>query len=166
MKEQIGQKILDQFAAMSARAGHCLDERWILHKLKPSLNPKEQMEIDAAIDHLRTQKLIEVSRRTGMLALVLTVAGYDAIYPNDPAAAKKKIRQAILDGFSRSRSQVGHCLDARWIQHQVVPQLNPRESEQLEPAIHDMVQEGLIDVSKRSSMTILALTQKGFDAIY
>jgi len=166
MKQQIAARILDQFVTMSARAGHCIPERWILHELRPSLNPKEQMEIEPAIDDLRTQGLIEVEQRVGMRALVLTAAGYDAIYPSDPEAAKRKIREAILNGFSRSNSRVGYCLDERWILHQLVPTLSPREREQLDPVIRDMAQEGFIDLDTRRRMSVLVLTQKGFDAIY
>ena len=166
MKEQIAHRILDEFVSMSARAGHCIPERWILHSLRPSLNPKEQMEIDPAIDDLRTKGFIEVDRRMGMQALILTVAGYDAIFPDDPEAAAAQIRRAILNGFAHLNSRVGHCLDERWILHKLTPTLTPRERDQLEPAIRAMAQDGLIDLDKRLGMTALILTQKGFDAIY
>jgi len=80
MKQKIIDLILQQFVSMSAKVGHCIDERWILHKLVPKLNPKEQAEIDSAIGDLQADGLIDVDRRTGILALALTQKGFDTIY--------------------------------------------------------------------------------------
>lgn len=166
MKQEIAQRILDEFTRTGARVGYCIPERWILHTLRPSLNPKEQMEIDPAIEHLREKGILEVERRSGMLALVLTETGYEALYDDDSAASLGKIRQQVLDGFARTNSRVGHCLDEKWLLHHLIPTLNPKERDLLDPAIRAMADEGLIELGKRMSMTALALTQKGFDAIY
>jgi len=100
------------------------------------------------------------------LTLALAQNGYDTIYPTNPAAAKSKIRTAILEQFSSSSSKVGHCIDERWIVHKLIPSLNPKEQEQLDSGISEMEAEGLITVERKNSMTVLALTQKGFDTIY
>lgn len=158
--------ILNQFVAMSAKVGHCIDERWILHTLMPSLNPKEQAEVSATIDEMANEDLITATRRAGILTLALSQTGYHTIYPTDPVAAKAKIRTAILKQFSSSSSMVGHCLDERWILHKLIPSLNPKEQEQLDSALKEIEIEGLFTIKQNNGMTILVLTRTGFNTIY
>lgn len=165
MSEKIKSLIKRQFVAMSAKVDHCIDERWIMHQLRPSLNPKELTEIDAAIAELRNEGIILVDRRAGMLALALTQKGFDEIYPANPAAASK-IRNLILGRFRDTSSKVGHCVDSRWIMHGLMPALNPREQGELDRAVQGMVDDGLIEVQEMRGMNALFLTQKGFDSIY
>jgi hypothetical protein len=99
MNEKIKTQILDAFVAMSAKVGDCIPERWISQKLIPSLNPKEQAEVNGTIDGMKNEGFITVHRRSNMLDIALGQAGYDAIYPSDPVAAKTKIRTAILEQF-------------------------------------------------------------------
>ena len=60
MNEKNKSKILGAFAAMSAKVGHCIDERWIVQKLVPPLNPKEQTEVEATLAEMKNEGLITV----------------------------------------------------------------------------------------------------------
>ena len=166
MSQKIESLILDQFAAMSASVGHCIDEWWIIHKLRPALNPKEQDEIDATIQDLIARKIITADNKSGLLVMALAQGGFDLIYPNDPDAARLKIRKSILKRFANTQSRVGHYIDERWIIHTLVQSLNPREKLEVNSAIDALVADGLITTDNRMSMTVLVLTQVGFDAIY
>ncbi len=166
MNEKIKSKILDAFVAMSAQVGHCIPDRWVLHTLIPSLNPKEQAEIQSTIDEMKNEGLITLDRRSDMPVMALSQTGYDTIYPTDPVEAKSKIRKAILNQFSSTSSRVGHCLNERWIAQNLIPSLNPKEREKLDSVLNEMAVEGLITIEKKHGMLALALTQKGFDIIY
>jgi hypothetical protein len=101
-----------------------------------------------------------------MSVMVLTEQGYDAIYPDNSAAAKRRIRESILRRFSSTSSRVGHCIDERWIAQNLIPSLNPREREKIDASVQEMVTDGLITLDHRANMKVLVLTQNGFDAIY
>lgn len=166
MSPKIESLILEQFFTMSASVGHCIDERWIIHKLRPALNPKEQQEIDPTIQCLVDKGIITTSERSGMLVMALTQDGFDLIYPGTPESSRSKIRGAILKRFSDTKSRVGHCIDEKWIIHNLLQSLNPKERLEIDAAIDALFVEGLITIDRRMSMTVLVLTQAGFDAIY
>ena len=166
MSQKIESLILDQFAAMSAAVGHCIDERWIIHKLRPALNPKEQDLIDSTIQDLIAREIITADNRSGLLVMALAQGGYDLIYPDDPDAARLKIRESILKRFADTQARVGHCIDERWILHNLLPTLNPKERLEVNATIDALVADGLITTDNRMSMDVLVLTQGGFDAIY
>lgn len=166
MSPKIESLILEQFIAISAKVGHCIDERWIIHKLRPALNPKEQQEIDSTIQDLIGREIITADNKSGLLVMALAQNGFDLIYPDDPASARSKIRGAILKRFADTQSRVGHCIDERWIIQQLLQSLNPKERLEVDATIDALVAEGLITTDQRMSMTVLVLTQAGFDAIY
>jgi len=166
MNEKIKSKILDAFVAMSAKVGHTINERWILHTFNPQLNPKEQAEVEATIEGMKNEDLITVGQRGGMFVMALSQTGYDNIYPTDPVGAKAKIRTAILNRFSATSSKVGHCLPERWIVQNLMPSLNPKDQEQVNSTLQEMETDGVITIERKNSMIALILTQKGFDLIY
>lgn len=166
MLKKIEDAILNQFAATSSRVGHCIDERWIVHNLARTLNPKEQDELDSTIGHMVDAGLIEASKKSGMLVLALTQKGFDFIYPDDPVAAREKIRQAILSRFASTSARVGHFLDERWIVQQLVPQLTPKEQLELDASVKSLIDDGLVTAQPGIIGTAIVLTQLGFDAIY
>jgi hypothetical protein len=78
---------------------------------------------------------------------------------------QKEIANAIMKQFADTNSKPNHIIQERWITQVLLRQLNPKEQEMLNPAINDLVNDGLITVEDRSG-TCLVLTQKGFDTIY
>ena len=166
MNENIKSKILNAFSEMSAKVGHYLSDRWVFQNLMPSLNPNEREQLEATLDKMKQNDLITLVSKGGISAIALGQAGYDVIYPTTPEEAKAKIRAAILNRFSSAASKVGECIDERWIVHKLLPSLNPKEAEQVNPAIQEMKDDGLISIDKKMGMTNLILSQKGFDEIY
>jgi hypothetical protein len=61
---------------------------------------------------------------------------------------------------------VGHCLDERWIVHKLLPSLNPKEQDQMNSTFREMEVDGVIKIENKNGLTVLVLTQKGFDSIY
>lgn len=141
-------------------------DRFIIHSLKPKLNPKEEDQIYPTIDALNKEELISVENQAGTVAWVLTQRGFDTIYPTDPDVAKAKIKEKIVNQFRSISARVGHCIDERWIIQKLIPSLNPKEQNEIDSTLREMEREGLITIGKKSEMMTIALAQHGFDTIY
>ncbi len=78
---------------------------------------------------------------------------------------QEDIANLILRQFAETNSKPNHIIQERWINQVLFRQLNPKEQELLNPAISDLVNEGLITTEDRRGFC-LVLTEKGFDTIY
>ena len=67
------------FAEMNARAGECIPERLLFHKIQLTLNPKEQDEFVPAVNELIGEGLVELKDAHGN-ALFLTETGFGTLY--------------------------------------------------------------------------------------
>ena len=76
-----------------------------------------------------------------------------------------RVKQLILERFRETKADVGHIIPPNWIITILGPELNPKEKAQLQPAIQELVDEGLVELKGKRKDT-LALTQKGVDHIY
>ena len=78
---------------------------------------------------------------------------------------QKEIADLILKQFAETNSKPNHIIQERWINQVLLRKLNPKEQNLLNPAINDLVNEGLITTEDRRGFC-LVLTEKGFDTIY
>ena len=78
----------------------------------------------------------------------------------------ERIKQLILDRFIQTKSSPNHVIDDRILYHNIVPKLNPKEQDELEPTINGMQDEGIITIENRSGSECLVLTKAGYDKIY
>jgi len=78
---------------------------------------------------------------------------------------QEDISNLILRQFAETNSKPNHIIQERWINQVLFRQLNPKEQELLNPAINDLVNEGLITTDDKRGFC-LVLTEKGFDTIY
>ena len=78
---------------------------------------------------------------------------------------QEDIANIILRQFEETNSKPNHVIQERWINQILSRQLNPKEQDLLNPAISDLVNEGLITTEDRRGFC-LVLTEKGFDTIY
>ena len=78
----------------------------------------------------------------------------------------KNIANKIMNRFRELNSRVDHVVDQKWIQFNLMPQLNPKEQDSVNDAIELLERNGFIEIAKRADMVCLVLTQKGFEAIY
>lgn len=162
---EIETSILTQFKKLNSKPNHTLPMRWVRFEFMAKLTPKEQALVIPAIDSLVHKGLITETTQMGG-CLVLTQKGFDTIFPLDPEAAIRRVKELILDGFNKRQSKVGHSLDQRWISQVLLPQLTPREVDVLDQVAEILVEEKLMTVEDRGSGVLFFLTQKGFDAIY
>lgn len=162
---ELAQCIMSRFKEINARVDHIIDHRWLQFNFIPSLNPKEQDLVKAAVELLISMGLITQENRAGMYCLVLTKKGFESIYSSDKNEILQKIRNDIMAQFAHNKSRVGHTLDQRWIQLIYMLTLNPVEKDCVIDAINSLEADGLITI-RNGSMFVLILTQKGFDAIY
>ncbi len=75
------------------------------------------------------------------------------------------IANLIMNQFVETNSKPKHVIQERWINQVLLRQLNAKEQNLINPAINDLVNDGLIKTDDRSGFC-LVLTEKGFDAIY
>lgn len=163
---EIGKKILDRFAELNSKVGHIIDERWINHVFLPTLNPKEQAIINDAIQELVRDGLVTTDNRTGAFCLVLTQNGYDRIYQVDNGTSINNIKNLIMQHFEETNSKPSHIIQERWITQTLVPSLNPKERELVNPAIQQLIDNGYITFENKNGMNCLVLTQTGYDTLY
>src|SRR5690554_6539277 len=128
--------LMSRFREINAKVDHVIDQRWIQFQFASNLNPKEQDLIDDAANLLEKEGYIKIEQRMGLIRLVLTQKGFDAIYDNDKDKIIKKIKSEILGKFAENKSRVGHGLDQRWIQLTYMRTLNPVEQNYLIDAIN------------------------------
>jgi predicted transcriptional regulator len=167
VNQKIRDAILGEFRETSASAGHCImADTYILHRLKPSLNPKEENEIPSTISDLASEGLIKMEKRNGLNAFVLTERGFDYIYPTDAASARTKIRQSVKDLFASMRAKVDDCIPSRAFDINIVQSLNPKEKKEIDSALGEMADEDIIRIENRSGLPVIVLTKKGFESIY
>jgi len=79
---------------------------------------------------------------------------------------QNEISAIIMRRFAETNSKPNHVIDQRWIYHNLLNTLNPKEQELLNPAIDDLVKEKLITIEERAGGQCLVLTEKGYDLIY
>lgn len=79
---------------------------------------------------------------------------------------QKDISEKIMTRFAETNSKPNHVIDQRWINQSLLRNLNPKEQDLLNPAIDDLINEGLITIDERTGGQCLVLTEKGFDFIY
>lgn len=157
--------LMSRFREINAKVDHVIDQRWIQFQFASNLNPKEQDLIDDAANLLEKEGYIKIEQRMGLICLVLTQKGFDAIYDNDKDKIIKKIKSEILGKFAENKSRVGHGLDQRWIQLTYMRTLNPVEQNYLIDAINSLESDGYVEI-KQNGMFIMLLTEKGFNTIY
>ncbi|MDR2478871.1 MAG: hypothetical protein LBD48_06105 [Treponema sp.] len=162
---ELARCIMSRFKEINAKVDHVIDQRWLQFNFMPSLNPKEQDLVKEAIELLISMGFITGEYRVGMYCLVLTQKGFESIYNFDKKEILRKIRNDIMAQFVRNKSRVGHTLEQRWIQLTYMFTLNPVEKDCVNDAIHSLEADGLITI-KNGPMSLLILTQKGFEAIY
>ena len=75
------------------------------------------------------------------------------------------IANLIMNQFAETNSKPNHVIQERWINQVLLRQLNPKEQNLINPAINDLVNDGLIITEDRRGFCIV-LTEKGFDSIY
>ena len=76
-----------------------------------------------------------------------------------------EITEKILDRFVQTNSRPNHVIDERWLNHNLMTKLNPKEQELVTSSIEDLVSRGFI-VTENTTGFCLVLTQLGFDNIY
>jgi predicted transcriptional regulator len=130
------------------------------------LNPKEQILVNEAINELVQQGLVTTDNRNGTFCVVLTEKGFDHIYPIKENEVINKIGSAILFQFAKLNSKVNHIIDERWIHHNLMKTLNPKEQILVNEAINELVQQGLVTKDNRNGAFCVVLTEKGFNEIY
>jgi len=78
---------------------------------------------------------------------------------------QQEISNEIMREFAKTNSKPNHIIQDRWFSQVLAGKLNPKEQELINPAITDLVNDGLATRDDRSGFC-LVLTEKGFDAIY
>jgi hypothetical protein len=163
-QQEIASVIMSEFARTNSKPNHIIQERWFTQVLSRRLNPKEQELINPAINDLVNAGLATTDDRHGF-CLVLTEKGFDEIYPIDETKTVEKLCQKILNRFAATNSRVNHTVDYKWINFNLLKELNPKESALVDQAIQKLVEDELITVEDRHGWCMV-LTQKGFDTIY
>lgn len=87
------------------------------------------------------------------------------IFVKNIKMTKEDIAKEIMNQFAKENSKPNHVIQLRWITQVLIPRLNPKEQLLVNPAINDLVNDGLVTVEERSGQC-LVLTEKGFDLIY
>ena len=72
------------------------------------------------------------------------------------------VREGLLNVMRDANAQAGHSLNAKAVQFQLMPKLNPKQRELLEPAADQLVAQGIFE--KRDGHYFLTAT--GYDFIY
>lgn len=82
--------------------------------------------------------------------------------------SKEKIASLIMRGFQVENSRPGHCLDHRWLNREIIDKLNPVEQIEVQPAINDLENRGLIMVheNKNGFGWCMELMEQGYNSIY
>ena len=78
---------------------------------------------------------------------------------------QQEIANEIMREFARTNSKPNHIIQGRWFSQVFAQKLNPKEQELINPAINDLVNEGLATTDDKIGFC-LVLTEKGFDTIY
>lgn len=164
-KDQIASTIMNRFRSTKCKPNHTVDQRWLNINLVHKLNPKEQELYELAVADLISDGLVTTDDRLTGPCLVLTEKGFDEIYPIDERVVKDKIRNEILNRFRKQNSRPNHVIDQRWISHNLLSGLNPKELDYVDGVIKNLVDDELITTADRNGFC-LVLTQKGFDTIY
>ena len=163
--QDIAALIKQAFKVNNSMPNHCLDGRWLTNNIIDKLNPKEIGFVQMAIDSLVQEGFITIEDRRGP-CMVLTNKGYEEIYPINREVVIGKIGAAILHRFAETQSNVGHIVDARWINLVLVKKYNPKEIEYINDAISDLIDKGLVKQKEDTNDLCLVLQQEGYDAIY
>lgn len=146
-------EILGCLADGKADVGHVLNVRALLHQRAIHWNPKQKDALEPAANELVSAGILE--EKNG--SYFLTQKGVDQLYP----AVGSAVRNTVLSCFSESHARAGDVLNARALQQHML-NWNPKQRAALNQTLQQLETEGLID-SKSGNV---ALTQKGFDAIY
>lgn len=77
-----------------------------------------------------------------------------------------EIGQKILNRFAELNSKVNHIIDERWLNHILLPTLNPKEKDLVNDAIQELINDELVTTDNRAGGFCLVLTQNGYDRIY
>lgn len=72
------------------------------------------------------------------------------------------VREGLLDIMRNGNAQVGHVLNVKAVQFQLMPKLNPKQQDLLAPAADQLVAQGIFE--KRDGHYFLTVT--GYDFIY
>lgn len=147
-------EIMEYFAEIRADVGYALNDRSFFHSRMKNWNPMQKNAFGPAIESLLDDGLIEDKGNT----IVLTEKGVEAIYP-DPGCS---IRDAILDFFAKNNAQAGHVFNDKAFFYQYMINWNPKEKRAFELAVHDLIEDGIIEERNGS----LFLTEKRFEKIY
>lgn len=150
----VKQEVLEFFADCRADAGHALSDSAFYHQRMSQWNPKQQDALEAALNELISEGLVESKGQS----IFLTDQGVEAIYPD----AGDSVREAILSSFADSHARAGHALNARAFFHQQMMSWDPKQKAALDTIIAQLVSEGLVEQRDGN----LFLTAKGADAIY
>jgi predicted transcriptional regulator len=163
-QKEIANEIMNEFARTNSKPNHVIQQRWFTQVLARKLNPKEQELVNPAIQDLINSGLATSEDRHGW-CLVLTEQGFDEIYPINETETVNKIAQKILNRFAETNSRVNHTVDFKWINFNLLKDLNPKEAALVDAAIQKLVTDGLITTEDRHGWCMV-LTQQGFDTIY
>lgn len=162
---EIAKHILSAFERLNTKADGVLTDVWMYHNIYLKLNPKEQDLYESAIGQLVSEGFCKQEKRAAAECLVLTESGFDAIYPTNIDAAKKKIRLLLMGQFEKLRSRPNHVIQMN-MANNLFRNLNPKEQQVLNVAIGEMVDDGLILFEDRSGMQCFVLTEKGYETLY
>jgi hypothetical protein len=72
------------------------------------------------------------------------------------------VREGLLDLMRSANAQAGHSLNVKAVQFQLLPKLNPKQRELLEPAADQLVAQGIFE--KQGGQYFLTVT--GYDFLY
>ena len=162
----VKEKILNKFVQQNSKPNEIIFPRWINKQFLPQLNPKEQDTYQDAVNELVNEGLIEVDKRAGGQALVLTKDGFDKIYDINKSETKKKIKNSIMSHFEDRNSRPNQVITLRWVRNKLVRNLNPKEQNLVEESINDLEKSGLIEFDKRALGECLVLTDAGYETLY
>lgn len=152
--EFVKKEVLEHFVECRADAGHAINDRAFYHQRMSSWNPKQQDALDAGIEELVAEGLVEPKGNS----VFLTAKGVEVIYPS----VGNSVRNAILTCFVDSRARAGHALNGRALLHQQMISWNPKQKAALDSTIAALIAEGIVEEKNDN----LFLTQKGEDTIY
>lgn len=155
--------IMAEFEKTNCKAGHVLMMR-NFNQIFRTLNPKQQEEIEPAINNLIDKGFIEYEDgKNGPESLRLTETGFNQLYQNSKSV--DELVASIFSEFEKQNSRAGHILMIKNLNFRIVQNLNPVEVDRFDKAIEQLINQGYVTYQD-SSPQALKLTEKGYQQLY
>ena len=148
------EQILEHFRESRTKAGGTLFLPSFYQMRMQRWSPPQKDALEGAFQTLVSDGWVMMKGDTP----ILTHAGFEAIYP-EPG---RWVHERIKNYLAKSNAREGHVVDSPAFVQVEVSRWNPRQEEQLQNALDDLVAEGVLAVSSGHYV----LTTAGYQAIY